>query len=303
MVETYKNDWDPEDWQNFGLQLIRERHGGANVQRVPDKDRGDSGMEAFTFDGCVYQCYAPEFTPDISFRTEKIRAKLNRDVNKLFEYALTITKLLGSVRISRWILLVPLFDSKEVIPTCSSLTDKVLLGRLSFINPDFRVSVEDQSDFSSEIEQLRRRGGTRIRLTSSETSAEVLENWQVQHNDLVEEMTRKLQRAFPTDNATEIGEKVSQYISWHLRRPNVLDQLRGDAADVWEQVLVATSNAEKKLRTFGPPDGNTKQAIGNCVADLGNEISECMPNFQKSEIDKVAIGTVADWLMRCPLDF
>jgi hypothetical protein len=303
MVESYKFDWAPDEWQDFGLQLIRERHGGSNVQRVPDEDRGDAGLEAFTFDGCTYQCYAPEFTPDISFRATKIRAKLNRDVKKLARNKGTVAKLLGSLKASRWILLVPLFDSKEVISTCSDLTDYIISQSLAFINSDFRVCVEDQADFSSEIEQLRRRGSMRVRVSMPITPHEVLEDWQIQNIDLVEEMRKKLKRAFPSDSDTQTGEKVAQYITWHLGRDNVLDQLRRDVPDVWEAVVVAASNAEKKLKTFGRPNGNAREAIGNCVEGLSNEINECMPSFQRSAVDELAIGTVADWLMRCPLDF
>jgi hypothetical protein len=57
MPDEYQYSWDPKDWENRVLQLIRERHGSDNVVRIPDKDRGDLGLEAYTYDGSVYQCY------------------------------------------------------------------------------------------------------------------------------------------------------------------------------------------------------------------------------------------------------
>jgi len=303
MAESYKYDWDPKEWQNFALQLVRERHGAANVQRVPDEHRGDSGIEAYSFDGCLYQCYAPKFPLPIVERAKKIRAKLNTDVSKLIANAKTIEGWLGAITVSRWILLVPLFDSKEPITTCTDLTETVLCRGLAFIRPDFRVCVSGQSDFSTELEQLRRKAALRTRLSPTVTTTEELQTWQDQHVDHVQTMTEKLERGFPQTPKPKITRIVQQYIEWHLQRDNVLDQLRRDIADVWDQVQATTSNAEKKLETLGSQGGTAKEVISNTIRDLGNEIRECMPGFHRSEVDRIAFGTAADWLMRCPLDF
>jgi hypothetical protein len=303
MADSYKYDWDPRDWQSFALQLIRERHGAVNVQRVPDAHRGDSGLEAYSFDGCLYQCYAPKFPLPIAERARKTRAKLNADVSKLIANAETIEGWLGAVTVSRWILLVPLFDSKEPITTCTDLTEKVLSRGLAFVRFDFRVCVCDQSDFSTELEQLRRKAALRTCLSPTVTTTEELQTWQDQHVDHVQTMTEKLERGFPHTPKPQITRKVEQYVAWHLQRDNVLDQLRRDIPDLWDQVQATTSNAEKKLETLGSQGGTAKEVIGNTIRDLGHEIGECMPGFHRSEVDRIAFGTAADWLMRCPLDF
>lgn len=236
-------------------------------------------------------------------RAKKIRAKLNRDVSKLIANAKTIARWLGTISASRWILLVPLFDSKEPITTCTDLTNKVLSSGLSFIRADFRVSVSDQSDFIAELERLRHKAALRIRLTPTVTTSEALETWRDQHVDHVQTMAEKLERGFPQAAKSQITRMVQQYIGWHLQRDNVLDQLRRDIPDLWDEVQATTSNAEKKLETLGSQGGTAKEVISNTIRDLGNEISECMSGFHRSEIDKIAFGTGADWLMRCPLDF
>ena len=55
-----RRDWKGDEWQEFALQLVQRRHGAENVQVVPDKVKGDAGLEFFTTCGCLYQCYAPE---------------------------------------------------------------------------------------------------------------------------------------------------------------------------------------------------------------------------------------------------
>src|SRR6266481_8250875 len=106
MVDTFKYDWDGKEWQSFALVLVRQRHGATNVQRVPDADRGDLGLEAFTItDGCLYQCYAPMYSSQMAERTRKIRAKMNMDIGKLLMNAGRVREMLGSLQVVRWILL------------------------------------------------------------------------------------------------------------------------------------------------------------------------------------------------------
>ena len=60
MENGFRRNWDGFAWQRYGLVLAQARHGAQNVQRVPDKVQGDGGLEFFTLNGCLYQCYAPE---------------------------------------------------------------------------------------------------------------------------------------------------------------------------------------------------------------------------------------------------
>jgi hypothetical protein len=75
--------WDPDGWQAFALQLVQLRHYPQNVQIVPDAVRGDAGIEFFSTDGCLYQCYAPEEVADVGKAASAMKEKARRDLNKL----------------------------------------------------------------------------------------------------------------------------------------------------------------------------------------------------------------------------
>jgi hypothetical protein len=67
--------WDPDGWQAFALQLVQLRHYPQNVQIVPDAVRGDAGIEFFSTDGCLYQCYAPEEVADVGKAASAMKEK------------------------------------------------------------------------------------------------------------------------------------------------------------------------------------------------------------------------------------
>src|SRR5262245_25188814 len=96
-----------DEWQDLCLRVLHEHHGAGELIEVPDDDRGDGGLEAFSLDGCAYQCYAPENEPlSAKLRYEKQRDKMTKDVGKFIGNAAKIEALVPEgVKIRRWILL------------------------------------------------------------------------------------------------------------------------------------------------------------------------------------------------------
>ena len=107
-----KRDWDSTDWEEFALRLVQVRHGAENVQRVPDKVRGDAGIEFLTTEGCCYQCYAPAQSADTAKEASAMKRKATRDLAKLTRNSSIIEALLGTRKLTRWILLCPFLGVK-----------------------------------------------------------------------------------------------------------------------------------------------------------------------------------------------
>lgn len=110
-----RREWKGKEWQEFALQLVQRRHGAENVQVVPDKVKGDAGLEFFTTCGCLYQCYAPEEASNVAKAASAMKAKAGRDLPKLEKNNETIKKLLAGTMARRWILLCPFLDNKDVV--------------------------------------------------------------------------------------------------------------------------------------------------------------------------------------------
>ena len=115
MVERYERLWSGPDWQEYAFALVQMRHGATNVQRVPDAVRGDGGLEFFTTDGCLVQCYAPQEVSDVAKSSSAMKQKATRDLPKLQKNQQLIASMLQSTQVRRWILLCPFLDDKEVV--------------------------------------------------------------------------------------------------------------------------------------------------------------------------------------------
>jgi hypothetical protein len=154
----FSRSWGGDEWQAYALKLVQLRHGAENVQVVPDKVQGDAGIEFFSLDGCLYQCFAPEETADVAKAANAMKAKASRDLNKLGRNAVTIQNLLQKLQCSRWILLSPFLDNKDVVVSVRAHGQKIRALGLSFLTTGFEALVQSQDDFATEIEKLRLEG-------------------------------------------------------------------------------------------------------------------------------------------------
>ena len=148
--------WEGKDWENFSLRLVQKRHGFENVQPVPDKVRGDAGLEFFTSCGCCYQSYAPQEVSDTAKASSAMKNKGSRDLGKLKKNEKIIEDLLGGLMIRRWIMICPFLDDKSVISHIGKKATEVHSSGLSFLSEEFRGFVQCPVDFQSEIILLRK---------------------------------------------------------------------------------------------------------------------------------------------------
>jgi hypothetical protein len=143
--------WDPRVWEDHGVGLLVQHFGVDCVVRVPDEDRDDGGLDAFTTDGIGYQCYAPEDEPlTASKRATLQKHKIGTDLGKLKLNQEKIGQLLGPIKLHSWALLTPEHRSADVIPYCNDKAAEVRSWELSFIDDDFHVMVHDLKTFAPE---------------------------------------------------------------------------------------------------------------------------------------------------------
>lgn len=72
------------EWENH-IQLLLKRHYGTNYQGVSDEDGGEYGIEGFSLDSCVYQCYAAKEPVTTEELYKNQSNKITRDFNVFFK--------------------------------------------------------------------------------------------------------------------------------------------------------------------------------------------------------------------------
>jgi hypothetical protein len=296
---TYRRLWDGDGWQIFALQLVRLRHGPANVQSVPDKVKGDAGIECFAIDGCLYQCYAPEEVADVAKAASAMKAKAARDLKKLIVNQREMAEILQSVKAKRWVLLCPFLDDKAVVAHVRKNGEQVKNKKLTFLTDDFEALVQSQDDFVGEIAKLRQQSlgpPLQIKLPSD---AQVIAG---AGGTMAISLEHKLTRAFPNAQPSELIQRKS-YIRAHLMRENTLAALHIDHPMLWEKSNRCLAAEERRLVTVGAGSGLPADQLNHSLQRIEQSLRSDLPDLHMSIITDISVGTLSDWLIRCPLDF
>ena len=299
MSHDVKRDWDGAEWERFARRLVQMRHGGQNVQTVPDKVRGDAGIEYLTTDGCCYQCYAPTQSTDTAKASSAMKAKASRDLKKLRKNRQTIEALLGGRKMTRWILFCPFLDDKSVISHVHAKTEDFSIHELDFVSKDFHALVQSQADFENELTTLRSRSQgipIEMQMPSSEQTSALFGQVGVQ-------IDVKLKRGFPNMHVDIRNRRVTEYIRAHLLCEDTLEQLNHEFPALWEAYRRTLGSEELRLQSVGSGSGETSVQLAREMERLESQLSEALPSLDSATITSLATGTLATWLIDCPLDF
>jgi len=293
-------EWDGRQWQDYCLQLLRVRHANHQLQEVPDRHKGDLGIEAFTHDGTLYQCYAAQEPLSVQDRYEKQRDKLTEDIGKLKSNEQELVRLLGQVRITRYVFLVPRHDSRQLIAHAQTKAAEVRDSGLAFIGGAFTITVETADAYSAERDQVFSIPDPLLRFQPA--SPEDATAWGLDHPDLFEDARKKLVGVGMTGNG--LTRYLDTLVSAFLSGENALETLRSKFPDSWEAVRRTVSGRERTL-ALDYPAGSAEAPgdVTEIATSLAELIRQAAPPLPAEVAHALAWSTVADWILRCPLDF
>jgi hypothetical protein len=296
-----------QDWQRWANKLLHCHYAKGDYQEVPDTDRGDAGIEGFTTNGRVYQMYGPEGDLTVVQKHTKLRDKMTKDLVKFIANKDgKLSKLFGTTRIKRWILLVPSFDSKETVEHAAKKTQEILDACLPYVDPDdFKVILLAEDAFAKERAALLSHAVEGIDIQADSVGDSDIDGWSEDDANVprLEQLTGKTAK-MPTLTSAEQRRKFErEVIRWWLEGQNVLDGLR-DYPEAWEAIRRAKSEQEKYLQghcmvTDQAPYALLKQALEQIEQAVSQQVHALAPGSRNA----IAHEAVADWLLRCPLDF
>ncbi|MFE9337282.1 hypothetical protein [Streptomyces sp. NPDC007063] len=298
MLETHHYSGD--EWEQYCLLLARRYYGADQVQEVPARHGGDLGIEAFTFCGRAFQCYAPIEPLSTSERYDKHRDKLSTDLRKLSTKQKDLHQLLGDVKIANYIFLVPIFDSAQLVKHASVKSEEVRSKNLPFIADDFKVTVATDNIYAKERSEVLERLTTLVEIVP--TPPGDVDNWMDGNSQLAETVLEKLAKL----NLSLASRRayLEQLVNQFLDSENALTRLREKYPDQWEAATGARVRKERKLVLEYPPgSANSAADVTTIAKSLKEELARQAPALDDSFVDAMSWGSIADWLMRCPLDF
>jgi hypothetical protein len=294
--------WNPDDWELFSYALLQVRHGALNVHRIPSAHKGDLGIDFYcTAESVAYQCYAVEEPVDIVTRSDRQKKKITTDLGKLLKNAKEVSKLFLGKPIKHWALIVPLHDSKEMNFHCSKKTSDFRTAGHPHLTPEFEVLIQDQTAFPAHAVAAAVGGLAKVTLSVSGPTEEEVGQWTAGSKDLLTNAQVKLSRRAKSE---ELNELVDASIRWFLEGTALLDALRLGAPDLHDSVLSAIAGRARRLKLAGPQGGPDPGSILATEMDsLVAAVRTAAPNLSNDNAEQIALGTVTEWIMRCPLDF
>lgn len=301
MNQVYRRNWDGLAWQRRAFLLVQLRHGAANVQRVPDRVQGDAGLEFFTLDGCLYQCYAPEDSGHTAKSSSAMKQKATRDLAKLIAKKAVLSALLNGLTFKRWILFCPFLDDKAVVTHVRAKGMEICNQSLPFIDPEFEALVQSQEDFAAEISKLQQLPiGPELEVAVPTEEAIVAK----EGTQLVDTLDAKLRRAFPKANEARRVSIRRTYVKNHIKRDNTLDSLKTDHPILWERAWQTINAEETRLEVVGASGQSAPaEQLNQSLLRIEQGLNRDLPTLSHSTVTELSAGTLSDWLMRCPLDF
>lgn len=292
-----------EDWQIWANKILAVHYGPVEYQPIPDRDRGDAGLEGFTRTaGHAYQAYGCEEPLSTAERYEKQRDKMTKDIGKFISNQATLSRIFGRVRITRWALFVPHCDSKGIVAHASKKTDEVVDAKLPYVADSFHVCVCQQSDFPLAENRLLDSGQRHLLIEVDSPTPEHITRWTEANQRPSQVLTDKLLRlpTLATDDAR--SRFHSHVLDWYLKGQELLDALRA-YPDTYAKVKAAKSHRESFLVTGEvsgrPPQEHLMRSINELRDTLEQEVGE----LHRFSSESLAHEAIADWLLRCPLDF
>jgi hypothetical protein len=143
-----------------------------------------------------------------------------------------------------------------------------------------------------------------ITLPPQPATAAQIDNWAQASNPLVTALSRKLVKRIGSGDSAQLDSAVQEMVGLFLEKENTLDSLRRKAPQLHEALAAIVSRHAAKLSFYGSPENATPHHILRSEVDsLIAELKQSIPNFSDGSAQQIALGTIAEWLLRCPLDF
>lgn len=299
--------WLPTDWQVYAHEILTQHYGPANWIRVPDQHTGDAGIEGFSTNGHAYQCYAPQGTFAASELHDRHRKKIYVDTTKFINNRTRLEGIFGNISICRWILFVPEHLSADIVAYCNSRRQAIIDSELPYVSrSNFLIKVSTADDFPAERRSLAMSGIGRIGLDVAEASPVDIEAWtEAAENALqIGTLRNKLDKLPTLRSDYERRRHVERnLLKTYLHGRNVLHELKSKYPKQFEEVRSIRASREGRLDLESQLGQTTASRLVDEVDNMVDALAKTLPAFRTNHHSELGLHAVADWLMRCPLDF
>jgi hypothetical protein len=301
LMSGFWRDLSPKGWEKFCEIMIRHHHGVNHFQIVPDEDSGDCGIEFFTADGCIFQCYFPDQDADMATYKKNARNKIREDLRKLKKYESKISSMLGGIVVSRWILLMPTLRSKDLIAHCHTCKKKTLKEDIGFIDEEaFTVKIETAESYPDAFRYARRMHTQEIDIPIESISASQQDIWAGENSGFMGNIERKSELLM-REKAPAFQDRV---VTKYIQNEHFLEQLRDGYPDLHELVEGSGGALLEEMKDSSVLEGEIDYNFIKEVLKANKKgFDKYYSDFSDANAKSLPFGYLAKWIAECNMDF
>ncbi|MFI6540843.1 hypothetical protein ACIBHY_50885 [Nonomuraea sp. NPDC050547] len=283
--------------------ILRRRYPPEKLAYIPADMGGDCGIEGYSTDGIAYQCYADRDSLTLRARTDKQKGKLYDDTVKLKKYSRRLESILNGLVLDHYFLMVPEYHAAELVAYAHERASAVRNYGLSFISDTFAVHIKTPLDYPAELRAALADGAAKASIPPPSVDLGEVTPFQSNKPYLVSTLEGKLAllgRSNPSANLMALRDR---FVHAFLQKEEIMASLR-DWPDTWEAVELRRQLREEYLEVesaLSPDDPNSRVLV--LVKTYQADLVANVAGLREPDAQRIAMGQVGDWLMRCPMDF
>ncbi|MEJ8675334.1 hypothetical protein [Chromobacterium amazonense] len=291
---------DGIEWENYCEKILRLKYSRKSFFTIPHEDRGDHGLEFFTRDGTIFQCYKPNGPCSMEEHKKKIQKKINDDLKKLDQYKNEIIQLLDGTVINEWVLLTPEIRTKDLIKYCNKKAKETIQKNIPYIdNKAFHVKIETDNSFPEEKIRANRIRESEINVEVQPIPKDEMESWKISNANFHQNLHNK---------CSKISTPPDQLIDEIIERYLVLEDLTDAYRDEFPDLYVEVSRIASDNLTVLKNDSLFSKVLPNDTVSLllkknRENLTRITQKISENNLEAFAIGFISKWLAECKMDF
>lgn len=314
ILDFFDENLDGNSWEELCQSCYRLRYQDQHYTEIPAVQGGDAGIEGFTRNGIVNQCYFPERNYSDNELYEHLRNKMTRDISKLLDanYKKRLAEL-GVPLIHEWHFVIPENKDDRLLKHAESKRKEVMKAkqdnpeRYDHIADDFAIIIKVADDFKPEISRIIRESLTDKKLNLVIQNVKQT-NWTECESEKVNNIKRKVLAVMNGVNEDDEGfnKTVNTFVEAYIKGLEIMQKLRMSYADIYEDVhnLEQTYKREVSIRTMMNTNNSMNLQIFNeILGEFEQKLSKEFKYFNSTSISELKIDIISMWLADCSMEF
>lgn len=306
---------DGDSWEKLCISCYRMKYQEEHYTEIPAVFSGDAGIEGFTRNGIVNQCYCPEREyPDDELHIH-LRDKMTEDISKLVssKYARKL-KELGVPTIKEWHFVIPYYKDSRILQHAESKRQEVLTLKATqpedykYIDDNFIIVIKQAEDFAVEITRIIRTTLSDVKLNFA-IHHTASPDWSKCGSEKVQNINRKVKAVMGNvkgDDEDDFKIAVNTYIEAYISGIDILRNLRISYPEVYEEIFMLEQSYKKQvsLKTRMNIDSTINSKLFNEILDdFEKKLLDQFRYLTYASIIELKLDLVSGWLADCAMEF